>query len=115
MDIEEPESTSQQAVKPDELDEVQQKVVKLVEVSSQFFTKLNDGAPTEETTALATEYFTLVKAVQGTLHEQVTYVTEALPPELSSYGAQRDFDVTIAKADVIHTRLQELRKSLGDA
>ena len=43
------------------------------------------------------------------------FVTEALPPQKSSYGAQRDFEITLAKAAVIQGRLKEIRASLGAA
>lgn len=55
----------------------------------------------------------LVKEVQQALHERVQFVTEALPPQKSSYGAQRDFEITLAKAAVIQGRLKEIRASLG--
>jgi len=54
---------------------------------------------------LATEYFTLIQEVKMTLHGHVDSVTEALPPQRSSYGAQRDLDIATAKAGIVRNRL----------
>ncbi|XP_031563294.1 mediator of RNA polymerase II transcription subunit 11-like [Actinia tenebrosa] len=95
------------------LEEIEHEIMKVLQTAGQTLLELSKDSPSDEVVnTKATQFVKSLEGVEKGLSEQISYLTQVAtgqPHEGSTYGVEKDFQLSCVRTAVVQERLKELR------